>query len=145
MPRITKTVSINAAPEKIIDYIANVKNHPAFISSLKSVDNMNGESHQVGSNWDWVFTMVGVELHGKAETKDYTPGKHYSFMTTGGVSSTFSYGVEPEGQGSRLTVDVSYEVPDNVIAKMVDKSVVERLNAQEADRTTENLKAILEV
>jgi hypothetical protein len=40
-------------------------------------------------------------------------------------------------------MDVEYEIPQNVVAKLLDKAVVERLNDQEGDRAVENLQAIL--
>lgn len=143
MSRITKVVSIKAGPEKVLAYIADVKNHPAFISALKSVENLHGDSKNVGEAWDFTFSMGGVEIKGKAETAEYVAGKRYSFKTTNGVVSTFGYSVEPENDGTRLTMDVEYEIPDNVVAKMLDKAVIERLNDQEGDRAVDNLQAIL--
>lgn len=52
--------------------------------------------------------------------------------------------VEPENGGTRLTIDVKYEIPQNVLAKIIDKTVIERLNEQEGSRAADNLKAILE-
>ena len=143
MSRVTKVASIKADPEKVLAYIADVKNHPAFISALKSVDNLHGDPKEIGEGWDFTFSMGGVEVKGKAETADYVEGKHYSFKTTTGIVSTFSYSVEPENGGTRLTMDVEYEIPQNVVAKLLDKAVVERLNDQEGDRAVENLQAIL--
>jgi len=143
MSRVTKVVSIKAEPKKVIEYIANVKNHPAFISALKSIDNLEGDAKRVGQTWDWTFVMGGIEVKGKAQTVDYVKEKRYSFKTTTGIASTFAYGVEPESGGTRLTIDIEYEVPKNVLAKMLDKAVVERLNTQEAERAAENLQAIL--
>jgi len=143
MSRITKVASIKAEPEKVLAYIADVKNHPAFISALKSVDNLHGDSKKIGEGWDFTFSMGGVEIKGKAETADYVEGKRYSFKTTNGIISTFSYTVEPENGGTRLTMDVEYEIPENVVAKLLDKAIVERLNEQEGDRAVENLQAIL--
>lgn len=143
MSRVTKIVSIKVEPAKVIEYIANVKNHPAFISALKSVENLHGDPKHAGDSWDWTFVMGGVEIKGRAETADYQEGKHYSFKTTGGIASTFGYTVEPEDGGTRLTMDVEYEIPQNVLAKALDKAVIERLNDQEGDRAVENLQAIL--
>jgi carbon monoxide dehydrogenase subunit G len=144
MSRVTKVVSIKADPSKVLEYIADVKNHPAFISALKSVANLSGESKKVGESWDWTFVMAGLEIKGRAETVKYEEGKQYSFKTSGGIASTFTYSVEPEDGGTRLTIDVQYEVPQNVLAKIADKAMVERLNEQEGERAAENLKAILE-
>ena len=143
MSRITKVVSIKAEPDKVLEYIVDVKNHPAFISALKSVENLKGNPKHVGESWDWTFVMGGVEIKGKAETAEYIEGKRYAFKNTDGIVSTFAYSVEPEDGGTRLTIDVEYEVPQNVLAKMMDKAVIERLNDQEGDRAAENLQAIL--
>lgn len=145
MPKVTKVASIKAKPQKVIDYIASVENHPAFISALKSVTNLKGNPKHVGEGWDWTFVMAGVEIKGKAETADYVEGKRYAFKTTTGISSTFTYSVEAEAENTRLTMDVEYEIPNNVLAKALDAAVVERLNEQEGERAVENLKAILEV
>lgn len=71
MPRITKSVSIKAEPVKALEYIADAKNHPAFISALKSVENLQGHSKEIGQTWDWTFVMAGIKLKGKAETIKY--------------------------------------------------------------------------
>jgi carbon monoxide dehydrogenase subunit G len=143
MPRITKVVTIKEQPAKVLSYITDVKNHPAFLSALKSVTNLKGDPMQVGQSWDWTFVMGGVEIKGRAETAAYTAGKNYSFKTTSGIVSTFSYSLESAPEGTRLTVDVDYEVPNNVLGKIADKAVVERLNDQEGDRAVQNLQAIL--
>lgn len=144
MPRITKVVYIKAEPQKVLDYIANVENHPAFISSLKSVDNITGDPKEAGTDWDWTYIMAGVEIKGKAETVNFESGKLYSYKTLSGLVSTFTYSVESGDGGTKLTIDVVYELPDNVLAKVLDKSVVERLNSEEAERAGETLQAILE-
>jgi len=143
MSKITKVVSIKAEPSKVMAYIADVRNHPAFISALKSVENLEGDPKH-SATWDWTFVMAGVEIKGKSETGEYVEGQRYSFKTTTGIASTFTYGVAPEEGGSRLTIDIEYELPETVAAKVLDQSVVERLNEEEGERAADNLKAILE-
>jgi len=144
MTKVTKSVFLSAEPTRIIDYIAGVGNHPAFISALKKVENIKGDPKQSGSTWDWTFVMAGVEVKGKAEGTGCTPGKSFGFRTTTGIKSTFNYRVEPAKGGATLTLDVDYEVPQNVLAKIVDKAVVERMNEEEGERTVKNLKTIFE-
>ncbi len=155
MARVDKSVVISSPPEKVIAYIANVSNHPAFISSLKSVANLHGDSRKPGTGWDWTYVMAGVEISGKAETVAYTPGKQFTYKTTTGIESTFTYRVEPAKEstftyrvepatgGSRLSVDVVYQIPKSLLGKM-QAAVVEKLNDAEGARAVENLKAILD-
>jgi carbon monoxide dehydrogenase subunit G len=143
MAKVTRKFNVKRKPEAVIDYISDVENHPAFIPPLKSVANIAGDPKRKGSHWDWTFVMAGVEINGKAETADYQAGKRYSFKTTG-IESTFTYTVEAADGGSQVTADVVYEVPQGVLAKMADKTVVERMNERDADRAAQSLKTILD-
>lgn len=144
MSHVTRIISIKSDPTKIMDYISRVSNHPAFISALKSIHDLEGDERVIGTSWSWTFTMGGVELNGKSETTEYQPGKIFAYKTSGEAESKFTYSVEAEADGSRLTMDVEYATPSGVLAKLADATVIERLNEQEADHAVENLKAILE-
>ncbi len=143
MSRVEKSAVINSDPEKIIEYIADVANHPAFIGPLKAVSNVRGDSKQLGTTWDWTFVMAGVEFSGQAETVKYVRARQFSYRTTSGITSTFNYSAEPAGKGTRVSVDVEYDVPRSLLGKM-QASVVEKLNDAEGVRAVENLKAILD-
>ena len=143
MSRVAKSAVITNDAEQIMNYIADVKNHPAFIGPLKSVANVNGDPKQAGTAWDWTFVMAGVEFTGRAETVSYENGRKFSYRTTTGVESTFTYSAEPQANGVKVTVDVTYEVPQALLSRM-QSAVVEKLNDAEGSRAVENLKAILD-
>jgi uncharacterized membrane protein len=143
MSRVAKSAVISANADQIMNYIADVKNHPAFIGPLKSIANVNGDPKKSGTSWDWTFVMAGVEFSGRAETVSYEPGKKFSYKTTTGIQSTFTYSAEPQGKGVKVTVDVTYDVPGTLLSKM-QAGVVEKLNESEGSRAVENLKAILD-
>jgi uncharacterized membrane protein len=143
MARVEQSAVIRREPQQVMEYIANVVNHPAFIGPLKSVSNPTGDPKRPGTGWQWTFVMAGVEFTGKAETVAFVPGQRFSFRTTTGIESTFDYRVEPAQGGSRLTIGVDYQVPTTLLAK-AKASVVEKLNDAEGRRAVENLKAILD-
>ncbi len=145
MSHVVKSVTISNAPERIIEYIADVNNHPAFLGPLKAVSQLSGDPKKAGTTWDWTFMMAGVEFTGRAETVAFEPGKRYSFKTTSGIESTFNYRCESGGKGGgvQVTIDVTYEVPKTLLSKM-QTSVVEKLNESEGASAVENLKAILD-
>ena len=143
MSRVAKSAVINGNADQIMNYIADAKNHPAFIGPLKSIANVNGDPKKPGTSWDWTFVMAGAEFSGRAETVGYEAGKKFSYRTTTGVESTFTYTAEPQGGGVKVTVDVTYDVPGTLLSRM-QASVVEKLNDAEGVRAVENLKAILD-
>jgi hypothetical protein len=144
MSIITKNIFVAASPIDIMNYISDVRNHPAFIPPLKSIDAVEGDEKQEGTDWDWVFEMGGIELHGKSHTLEYKEGELFRYKTTGGIISEFTYATNPEGEGTNLSITVEYEVPETVLGNIADASVVEKLNEAQADAAAENIKAILE-
>ncbi len=143
MSHVTKTVTLQTNPESVIEYIADVENHPAFLGPLKRIDNLSGPSREPGTTWDWTFIMAGVEISGTAEAIEYARGVSYKYRTTSGIMSTFTYSVAPVDGGSTLTMDVEYEVPRSVVEK-VGLAVAERLNDHAGASAAENIKIILE-
>jgi uncharacterized membrane protein len=143
MSKVAQSLEVSCTPESLMDFIVDVTNHPAFIGPLKSVENVNGDVRKPGTSWDWVYSLAGVELAGKAETIRFVPAKEFVYKTTTGAKSTFTYSAEPAGAKTRLKLNVDYEMPTNALGKM-KASVFEKLNDAESKRVVENLKALLE-
>jgi uncharacterized membrane protein len=143
MSKVAQSLELNCSAESLMDYIVDVSNHPAFIGPLKSVTNIKGDIRKPGTSWDWVYSLAGVELAGKAETVRFTPGKEFVYKTTTGAKSTFTYSATPSGKKTKLSLNVEYEVPVSALGKM-KASMFEKLNDAEGKRVVENLKALLE-
>jgi uncharacterized membrane protein len=144
MSKVAQSLEVNTSPESVMDYIIDITNHPAFIGPLKSVTNIKGDVKKPGTTWDWVYSLAGVELAGKAETVRFVPGKEFVYKTTTGAKSTFTYRADSAGgKKTKLSLNVDYEVPTNALGKM-KASVFEKLNDAEGKRVVENLKALLE-
>jgi uncharacterized membrane protein len=142
MSRVEKSVSIEASPDEVITYVAEVTNHPGFIPALTAVDGLTGDPKSIGTQWEWTYEMVGVALTGTAETVAYEPGRRFEFVTTGGIRSTFTYDAAPETGGTRLTITVTYDVPEGAVAKALDVAVVEAFNDRIGARAADNLQTV---
>ena len=144
MPKVVRTLEMQAKPDEVMEYVSDVTHHIAFISPLNAVTDVAGDPRDAGTRWAWSYTMAGVELHGHASTTEYVAGRRFSFRTEGGIGSSFLYEVEPVTSGTLLTVQVDYQMPGNVLAKAVDRVALERMNESVADTSLLNLKAIFE-
>ncbi|MGQ0641994.1 MAG: SRPBCC family protein [Gemmatimonadaceae bacterium] len=144
MSQVARTTVIKNSPQRVIDYIADVGNHTAFIGPLKAVSGLTGDPRKPGTAWTWTFFMAGVEFTGSAETVSYAAGRQFSYKTTSGILSTFTYSCEAGSEKeTKLKMEVSYEIPKTLLAKM-QTGVIEKLNDAEGDRVVQNIKAILD-
>lgn len=142
MPQVRKTVSLDQEPEEVIEYLADVQNHPGFIPALASVSEPTGDPRTIGTQWDWTYEMVGVALTGRSTTSVYEPGRSFHFTTAGQIESTFAYHAEPEDGGTSLTIDVSYRVPETLLGQAMDRAVVEKFNDRIGDEAAANLRTV---
>jgi carbon monoxide dehydrogenase subunit G len=135
---------INNKPEAVISYVADPKNRPLFFPSLKTISDIQGEPTAEGTSWTWTFAALGMEFQGKGRCTKHDPGKLYSFKTEGGIESTFTYRAEPEGDGTRLTISLEYEVPESAKSKLPAEDRAKKMREAEAERVLENLQTILD-
>jgi uncharacterized membrane protein len=62
----------------------------------------------------------------------------------GMITGTNRLAFTPEGEGTRVTMSFEYEMPGGGVGKLVDRLLAERMNAQNLEKSLENLKALAE-
>lgn len=113
MPRtqIQAAVSLRFDPEAVIRFVSDIRNRSAYLQSLKSVSNIQGAPGEVTRSWNWKWDLLGNHFAGTGKMIAYEPGRLYSFVTEGGIDSRFHYRAKPENGGTRLSIEVDFEVP----------------------------------
>lgn len=142
MQQVKASGFIDNTPEAVLGYIADVRNRTFFLPSLKAVSDIQGEPASARTAWTWTWVLLGMEFVGTGRSVAYQPGKLYSFKTDGGIASTWTYTVAPEGTGTRLNIQVEYQPPSGVLARL--RGDPQKQHQTEADHVLQNLKAILD-
>ena len=107
--RATKTVHIDAKPEQVESF---------FLDSTATPTGMTMESvyespDVVGNSYEWTFKMLGIPRKGVTVYTDYVPGERMTIRNFGAMEGTATYAIEPEDDGSKLTIqaDSRFAVP----------------------------------
>lgn len=142
MAKITRNITIHAPVEKVFEYHTNPWNNPEYWPSMMEVTNI--EDHPTGGKkFDWVYKMAGIRFEGTTTPVEWVQNKRLVFESKGGIESTFIYDYEPEGEWTRLNMEVEYKVPVPVLGKLAE-SIILKTNEREAETVLANLKDILE-
>jgi uncharacterized membrane protein len=148
MAKIHRDVLVNADPERCFDFIADPSLAPLFISSLYAITPIEVEPRGVGNRWGFEYDMFGAPLRGESECIEFERPTKYTWRSLPGASmidTTFAYSFDAADGGTKISMDVEYEIPQNVLGgKIADKLVIERMNEHEADAAISNLKVVLE-
>jgi uncharacterized membrane protein len=141
MPKIKKSITINAPVEKIYAYLSAHKNQPDWIPS--SVEVMDLDADEVGESFRWKYKMAGILIEGESTVTELVPNKRIGFQTKGAAESTWLLVLETLEGGTMVELNIEYTIPIPVLGKVAERIVLKR-NEREADLAMENIKTILE-
>ena len=145
MPQVSESVEIAAAPAEAFTFVADAPGRATtFITGLNRISNISPVEPGVGQGWDYEFNWFGLVITGTSRCTRYEKPSLYEFRTLTGNPSTWTYRFEPNGGGTRLTLDVEYELPTNQLARFASAGVIEKMNRDRAREIVHNLKALLE-
>ena len=142
METVEKSIIINAPPEKVFEYIDDPMNDPEWMIGMVEVHEVEGLPG-VGRHFHWTFKMVGIPLKGQSTTIEHVPNRRTVTESQGGVSSTWAADVEPEGEGTKLTMKVEYAIPVPVLGKLAEQ-LISKQNQRNLESSMETIKEMLE-
>jgi len=143
MKKITRTITINAPVEKVFGYMTDPTNLPEIWPSMVEVKDAKLLPEHIGSSFGWVYKMAGMRFEGSSEVTEHVTSQRQVTKSTKGIQSMFVWTYQPEGGGTKLTVDLEYTIPIPLLGKLAEAFIV-KLNEHEADILLANLKARME-
>jgi carbon monoxide dehydrogenase subunit G len=115
MYKAQASVNVSASPQTAWNYVSNYQNFDKIMSNVKEVkilDQDLSEWHMAGP--------LGIPVSWKAVTTENTPPRRLAWKSTEGSLENQGYiTVEPEANGSRITVNVEYTPPLGAVGEAV--------------------------
>ena len=145
MPSVQESVDIAATPSAAFTFVADQPERAAtFIPGLNRISNVSPAAAGVGQAWEFEFNWFGLVVTGNSRCTQYEPAKVYEFKTVTGNPSTWTYRFDAAGSGTKLTLAVDYDLPQNQLARFAAAGVLEQMNRNRAREIVANLKALIE-
>ncbi len=141
MARVCRNMYIRAPVDDIFSYMSDPSNQPEWLPSAIEVHDIRGEG--VGQCYGWTYKMSGITFKGQAYVTGYIPNQQLAYITTGGISSSWSWTYTPESGLTKVAVSIDYVVPVPALGTAGEK-ILMRQNEKEADLAIKKLKEIME-
>jgi len=144
MPRITKTVEVEAPAEKVFEMLDNPENFPVYVPNVTKVSNIHRSEKRLGDTFDVVYSMMGLDFPEKFTYSEYAKPKRLAARYEGRMTGSMGITLQPKGGKTLATLDVDYEIRPGPLGKLANKLLFERMNEKSADRMLENIKLVIE-
>jgi len=125
----------------VFAYVDEPMNLPVWLPSIVEVRDVIGVG--AGQQFEWTAKMAGLLLRGQTTVIEHVPDECGVHQTIGMVHSTFGYYVEPQGEGTALSIEIEYSVPVPVIGRLAERVLLRR-NAREFEVGLVTIKDLME-
>jgi carbon monoxide dehydrogenase subunit G len=140
MATIERSVIVKAAPQRAFAFLADHANDPQWLPGMVGSRNFTGEGTDY--QWEWTYKMAGISFDGTGRVLEHDPPRRHVVETQGGITSTWAWTLEPEGEGTRLSLRMEYIIPGAALGKLAEKLLLKQ-NEKAADEGLAKLRRIL--
>ncbi len=140
-----RSIHIEAPVETVFDSFKDPARFVDLDPGGTQVDDVKITKEGVGTQMSWHTKIAGLPIRGVEIYTDVVPNKHITSKSSFGMVGRWDYDFEPEGSGTKLTLDHHLEsfwrVPplrnlmDRVTAKLNDTYIARVKDAIETQRT----------
>lgn len=139
---LEKTVHIEAPVEKVFTYYTDPHNQVEFWPSMIDVRDVQYEGERPVS-FAWTYKLAGMKFDGQGRIAEYEPHRRCVLETSGGIKSRNVIEFEPEGEGTRIREEMSYDLPLPLLGRVAERFLL-KLGENEFEAIHANVKARME-
>jgi uncharacterized membrane protein len=117
---MTVQTRIDATPEQVFDFIDHWQNAKRYMRRMvryELVDPAGGTG--VGARFHISVEAAGKRLNGTIEVTENDRPRKISFRNIDGVKVIGNWILQPDGDGTHVTLDATYEPPGGIIGRLV--------------------------
>ncbi len=143
MTTLERSVFINASADAIQAITDDARRLPEWYAGIEKAE-PDDVFPEPGGKVEMVYKAAGVTFNLTQTSVERVPGQGGVNQMEGMVAGTNRMTFAPEGEGTQVTMRFEYEMPGGGVGKVVDRLLVERMNAQNLEKSLENLKSLAE-
>ncbi len=139
MAEIHKSTTVAAPVDKVFEIVDDPANFPRYVPNVHEVVDVRRTAGRIGDSFRVIYKVLGVTFDEKFTVTEYERPNRITSSFSGGMTGTFAWTFEPQGEGNKVTIDVNYELAGGPLGKAVDSLMLQRVNEKTIEDTLQNL------
>ena len=146
MSHVRNSVHIDAPPDVVWRVGRDAERIPQWNTTAVAVRDVTGPLDQVGTRFTIESRIAGRPLAVMWEIREVEPPRYFvaTATTPMGGSARQRVDYEPEDGGTRVTLDMEYELAPGLLGTLLSKAFAERMLQRDVVHSGENFKALVE-
>ena len=146
MRRIERSIEIARAPADVFATLTDLDRLPGWATIVVDTRDVSVLPLREGDTFRQTIRVLGRELESEWRVTELDPPRRvaYEARAPGGGVMIMKQTVNPVKAGSRVDLEIDYDVPGGLLGEIFDHLVLEEGNEREAEASLEGLKRLLE-
>jgi uncharacterized protein YndB with AHSA1/START domain len=148
MTRIERSIHIDERPETVFRILTDLRLTPRWaVIAQDTYVRPESDLTASGQEFRWVIRVAGMDLETDWVVTEYEPPRAVSYAVTGAHEARLEMKqrvLDAGDGGSRVELEVDYDLPYGLLGEALDKVVVEHRNQALVERSLRNLKELAE-
>lgn len=140
---LEKSIFIQATTEKIDEVTLNGNRFPEWYVGVKTAT-PDPNYPEVGSATHVEYKAAGITFNMSMTVENIIYGQLLTLKMDGMITGSSHWVYTPEANGTRLTCTFRYQVPGGGLGQLANKLIVERMNADNLEKSLQSLKEVVE-
>lgn len=147
MARIERQIEIARSPEDVFILLTDLDRLPEWATVVVETREVSDRPLRNGCTFRQTLRVLGREVETDWRVEELESPRHVAYVARapGGGTLTMRQTVMPVDLGSRVALELDYQLPGGWLGEQLDRRVVEQQNEREAERSLAQLKELLEV
>lgn len=137
MPNVQRSTVVNAPAEKVYALLTDPSRYAEFGAGLKQIE-------QEGNGFKATYSAMGQQFPITFQIVDSAAPNRLRADFSGGLNGSWNWALSPDGNGTRIDLDLDYQVPESLQNQITYSLMLQRANEKNSERTLESLKSIAE-
>ncbi len=143
MAEIHKSTTVAAPVDKVFEIVDDPAEFPKYVPNVNDVVDVRRSEGRIGDTFRVIYKVLGVTFDEKFTVSHYQRPSMIKSTFAGGMTGTFGWTFEPAQEGSKITIDVDYELGGGPLGKAVDSLMLQRVNEKTIEDTLKNLGRVV--
>ncbi len=143
MTTIERSIFINAPIDAVEHITLDGRRLPEWYAGIEHAE-PDDVYPEPGGKVKMLYKAAGINFTITMTSLEHVPSQSVTYKMEGMITGTNHWVTTAEGSGTRLAATFNYEIPGGALGQALNKLVVERMNAENLEKSLNNVKALVE-
>ena len=118
---IFRSIHIRRKPEEVAAVVTRMEELGKYMVGFSRFAPVGKKKNQLGAEYEVYLDVGTIQVGGRVEITDFDSAGRLGWTSRRGTRHSFALKTDPDGDGSRISISLSYELAGGLLARLSER------------------------